>query len=74
MAYQIDGKRKYLWDDSKRKGYEIQTAATKERVIGHAELASKYGVPLTWVTWNPDVSEAIRKLRGDNDGYLLVRI
>lgn len=74
IAYPIDEKRKYLWDDDKRKGYEIQTAATKERITGHAELAERYGVPLTWVSWDTEVLEAIKRLRGEKDDYMVVKI
>jgi hypothetical protein len=74
IAYPIDPKRKYLWDDSKRKGYEIQTTARNEVTSGHAERASRYGVPLTWVSSDPDVLDAIKKIRGEKDEYLLVRL
>jgi hypothetical protein len=74
IAYPIDERRKYLWDDSRRRGYEIQSAATKERVLGHGKLAERYNVPLTWVSWDKDVLEAIEKLRGEKDDYMVVRI
>ncbi len=74
MAYPFDEKRKALWKDDMRRGYEIQTGALNRVIVDHAKNAEKYGVPLTWVSWDQGVLDAIRKIRGEKDMYMLVRI
>ncbi|MCW6159783.1 MAG: DUF87 domain-containing protein [Candidatus Micrarchaeales archaeon] len=75
VAYPIDDRRKYLWNDKARRGYEIQTTATKVKIQDHGDRADKYGLPLTWVSWNQEVLDAIKQYRkGKTDEYLLVHI
>ena len=73
IAYPIDEKRKYLWNDKARRGYEIHTTATKVKIQDHGDRADRYGLPLTWVSWNQEVLDTIRKYRkGKADEYLMV--
>lgn len=74
ISYPIGGRKNYLWNDLGRRGYEIQTNAINRVILGHAESAERNGLPLTWVSYDPKILEAIKKLRGDKDEYMLVNI
>jgi hypothetical protein len=72
IAYPVDTKKKFLWDDTKRKCYEIQTTARKDSVAENLAKKDKYGIPITWVTYDKSIIEEIKKLTENKDEYLLV--
>jgi hypothetical protein len=72
IAYPVDAKKKYLWDDVKRRAFEIQTTARKDSVMANAEKKKKYGLPITWVSYDAKVLEEIKKLTDNRDEYMLI--
>ncbi len=48
IAYEVDAKKKFLWDDKNRKAYEIQTTARKDSVLANWDKKEKYKVPIIW--------------------------
>jgi len=68
------GRKKYLWDDSKKRAYEVQTTARKENVLANRERDISAGFTITWVTHYKEVLEEIKKLTEDKDEYLLVKV
>lgn len=72
IAYPVDKKKKYLWDDANRRAYEIQTTARPENVAENRERGMKYRIPITWVCYDKRLLDEIRKLTDDKDGYLLI--
>ncbi len=74
ISYPMNPEKNYLWNDLGRRGYEIQTNGIRRVVLDHAERAEKNGLPLTWVSWDSDVLEAIRKIRKEKDEYMKVEI
>ncbi len=74
IAYPINTKKNYLWNNLGRRGYEIQTTAIRRVILDHAERAEKNGLPLTWVSWDPGVLDAIKKIRWEKDEYMKVEI
>lgn len=70
IAYPIGGK-KYLWDDSAKKAYEIQTSARPDKIRANARKDIGYGLPIVWVSHSAEVLAKIREL-APNDEYLLI--
>ncbi len=74
IAYSVDTKRKYLWNDKGRKAYEIQTTARKDSVLGNADKKVKYKIPIIWVTYDESIMEEIKKITENKDEYLLIKV
>lgn len=74
IAYPVDTKKKYLWDDKRMRAYEIQTTARKDSVLRNREREGKLGLPITWVCYDKELLEEIRKLTNNEDEYLLVKL
>ncbi|HUC38929.1 MAG TPA: ATP-binding protein [Candidatus Acidoferrum sp.] len=74
IAYSPDKKKKYLWDDKKARGYEIQTTARKDSIVANGVKKEKYGIPMTWVTYTNELLEEIKKLADNKDEYLLIKL
>jgi len=75
IAYPMaKGSKKYLWDDSKARAYEIQTTADKENVLANRKRNLGLGLPTTWVCYEESLLEEIRKLTNNEDEYLLIRL
>jgi len=74
IAYPVDAKKKYLWDDKKRKAYEIQTTARKDSILANWDKKDKYNVPITWVTYDAQIMEEIKKITENKDEYLLIKV
>lgn len=68
------GKKKYLWDDKRKRAYEIQTTARKENVLANRERNKKQGLETTWVIYYKEGIEELRKLTNNEDEYLLIRM
>jgi hypothetical protein len=75
IAYPMSkGKKKYLWDDANRRAYEIQTTARKENVIANMERDRKLGLAVTWVAYDEQIMEEIKKITENKDEYLLIKV
>jgi len=74
IAYSVDKKKKYLWDDKNRWAYEIQTTARKENVLANMERDRELGLPITWVNYDKAILEEIKKLTENRDEYLLMKM
>ena len=74
IAYPVDAKKKYLWADSQRRAYEIQTTARKENVLTNRAKGQRVGIPITWVSYDEKIVEEIKKLTEDKDEYMLVKL
>ncbi len=74
IAYPIDAKKKFMWDDKNRKAYEIQTSARKDSVLANADKKQKYNIPITWVTYDESLIEEIKKITENKDEYLLIKV
>ena len=74
IAYPIDAKKKFMWDDKNRKAYEIQTSARKDSVLANADKKQKYNIPITWVTYDESILEEIKKITENKDEYLLIKV
>ncbi len=74
IAYSVDKKKKYLWDDRNRRAYEIQTTARKENVLANMERDRKLGLPITWVNYDKTILEGIKSLTENKDEYLLIKM
>lgn len=74
IAYPVDAKKKFLWDDTKRKCYEIQTTARKDSITENVSKKEKYMIPITWVTYDKDVLEEIKRLTDNKDDYVLTKV
>ena len=74
IAYPIDAKKKFMWDDKNRRAYEIQTSARKDSVLANADKKQKYNITITWVTYNEGMLEEIKKITEGKDEYLLLKI
>lgn len=72
IAYPIDGKKKYLWDDKHRMAYEIQTTARKDAIEGNASKKAKYKMPITWVTYDKGILDNIKEVTMEEDSYMLI--
>jgi hypothetical protein len=74
IAYPVDKRKKYLWDDKARMAYEIQTSARKDAIEINGAKKEKYGLPLTWVTYDKDIMKDIKEITAGNDSYMLVDV
>jgi hypothetical protein len=74
IAYPIDAKKKFMWDDKNRKAYEIQTTARKDSVLANADKKDKYKIPITWVAYEEGMLDEIKRLTENKDEYLLLKI
>lgn len=74
IAYDVDAKKKFLWDDKNRKAYEIQTTARKDSILANWDKKEKYKVPITWVTYDEQIMEEIKKITENKDEYLLIKV
>jgi hypothetical protein len=74
IAYEVDAKKKFLWDDKNRKAYEIQTTARKDSVLANWDKKEKYKVPIIWVTYDQQIMEEIKKITENKDEYLLIKV
>ena len=74
IAYPVDKRKKYLWDDNSVKAFEIQTTARKDKVLLNKEKESKYGMPITWVTYDKGIMDNIKELTANKDDYMLVSL
>ena len=74
IAYLIDAKKKFMWDDKNRRAYEIQTSARKDSVLANADKKQKYNIPITWVTYDESMLEEIKKITENKDEYLLIKV
>ena len=74
IAYPVDLKKKYLWDDKNRRAYEIQTTARKDSVLQNAKKRDLYKMPITWVCYDNDMLGEIKKLTDNKDEYLLIKV
>ena len=74
IAYPIDAKKKFMWDDKNRRAYEIQTSARKDSVLANADKKQKYNIPITWVTYDEGMLEEIKKITENKDEYLLTKV
>ncbi len=74
IAYPVDKRKKYLWGDKAIRAYEIQTSARKDAIEANSEKKEKYGLPVTWVTYNKEIMESIKELTTDKDDYMLVKV
>ena len=74
IAYPIDAKKKFMWDDKNRRAYEIQTSARKDSVLANADKKQKYNIPITWVTYDEGILEEIKKITENKDEYLLIKV
>jgi hypothetical protein len=70
----VDRRKKYLWDDNSVKAYEIQTTARKDKVLLNKAKESKYGMPITWVTYDKGIMDNIKELTANKDDYMLVSL
>lgn len=74
IAWPVDKRKKYMWDDKARMAYEIQTTARKDKVLLNKAKESKYGLPITWVTYDKGIMDNIKELTANKDGYMLVSL
>ncbi len=74
VAYPVDTRKKYLWNDARRRGYEIQTTGRKDSVSGNSKKRTKYNIPITWVSYDGDTLEEIKKLTNGKDEYLMLKV
>jgi hypothetical protein len=74
IAYPVDKRKKYLWDDNSVKAYEIQTTGRKDKVLLNKAKESKYGMPITWVTYDKGIMDNIKELTANKDDYMLVSL
>ena len=74
IAYPIDAKKKFMWDDKNRRAYEIQTSARKDSVLANADKKQKYNIPITWVTYDESLMEEIKRITENKDEYLLIKV
>ena len=74
IAYPVDEKKKYLWDDDNRRAYEIQTTARKENVMANKARNDKDKLKTTWITYDNEIMDEIRKLTDNKDEYLIIKM
>ena len=74
IAYPVDLRKKYLWYDEGRMAYEIQTTARKDSILANASKKEKYRIPITWVTYDEEILNEIKKLTENKDEYLLIKM
>ena len=76
IAYPVASaiKKKYMWDDKNRRAYEIQTNAREDAILANAKKKEKYNILITWVSYDREIIEDIKKVMGHTDSYLLVKM
>ena len=76
IAYPVASaiKKKYMWDDAKRMAYEIQTNAREDAILSNLKKKEKYGIPITWISYEESIIDAIKKFTENKDSYLFVKI
>ena len=74
IAYPVDRHKKYLWDDEDVRAYEIQTSARKDAIELNGAKKEKYGLPITWVTYDKDIMKDIKEITAGADSYMLVNV
>lgn len=74
MAYPVDKKKKYLWDDKNKRAYEIETTARADNIIKNMERNRRAELLVTWINYDKDMLEEIKKITENRDGYLLIKI
>ena len=76
VAYPVDKKarKKYMWADSERMAYEIQTNAREDAILANAKKKEKYNIPITWISYDKEILNEIEKIAGNNDKYLLFTV
>ena len=74
IAYPVDKRKKYLWDDKARRAYEIQTSARKDAIEANSAKKEKYGLPLTWITYDKEILKSIKEITANKDSYMLVDV
>ena len=76
VAYPVDKKarKKYMWADSERMAYEIQTNAREDAILANAKKKEKYNIHITWVTYGESILEEIKKITHYKDKYLVIRV
>ncbi|EQD66029.1 ATPase [mine drainage metagenome] len=75
IAYPVANaaKKKYMWDDKNRRAYEIQTTAREDSIMANAEKKAKYNISITWVTYDEEILEEIKKFTENKDEYWIVK-
>ena len=63
-----------LWADNERMAYEIQTNAREDAILSNSRKKEKYGIPITWVSYDEEILNIIRKLTENKDGYLIIKV
>lgn len=76
VAYPVASsiKKKYMWADNERMAYEIQTNAREDAILSNSRKKEKYGIPITWVSYDEEILNIIRKLTENKDGYLIIKV
>ena len=74
MAYPVASaiKKKYMWDYAKRMAYEIQTNAREDAILSNSKKKEKYGMLITWVTYDEKILRDIKKNTEGKDKYLVI--
>ena len=67
-------KKKYMWDDAKRMAYEIQTNARKDSITANIEKEEKYKIPITWVAYDANILEEIKRITENKNAYLIIMV
>jgi hypothetical protein len=63
-----------MWDDKDRMAYEIQTNAREDAILSNVKKREKYNIPITWVSYNEDILNEIKKTTSNEDAYMLLKI
>ena len=76
IAYPVASaiKKKYMWDDKNRRAYEIQTNAREDAILSNSKKKEKYRILITWVSYDGDLLEEIKKITENKDEYLLITV
>ena len=74
VAYPVDkrSRKKYMWADDERMAYEIQTNAREDSVLGNVDKKVKYKIPITWITYDEQIMDEIKKITENKDEYLRI--
>ncbi len=63
-----------MWADNERIGYEIQTNARGDAILANAEKKEKYNIPITWISYEEEILNEIKRITGNKDQYYLIKI
>ena len=76
IAYPVASaiKKKYMWDDTKRMAYEIQTNAREDAILSNSKKKEKYEIPITWISYEESILEEIKKTGSNKDKYVLIKV